>query len=155
MDDYEPTARRAAAGRDALGEHGSKYGDPARRETNTMPQWAGSCWYYLRFIDPKNDEELVETANDATGCRSTSMLAVTSMPCCICFTRGSGTRCCSISALFHKEPFQKLVNQGMILGSHWYRNAGKYHYPDTRVEKRGTVARRENPAWSPNTKSRR
>ena len=31
-------------------------GRPARRETNTMPQWAGSCWYYLRFLDPKNDE---------------------------------------------------------------------------------------------------
>ncbi len=30
----------------------------ARRETNTMPQWAGSCWYYLRFIDPHNDQEL-------------------------------------------------------------------------------------------------
>ena len=31
-------------------------GRTARRETNTMPQWAGSCWYYLRYIDPKNDE---------------------------------------------------------------------------------------------------
>ncbi|TQD70156.1 hypothetical protein C1H46_044309 [Malus baccata] len=35
-------------------------GKPARRETSTMPQWAGSCWYYLRFMDPKNSEELVE-----------------------------------------------------------------------------------------------
>ena len=32
-------------------------GMKARRETNTMPQWAGSCWYYLRFIDPRNDKE--------------------------------------------------------------------------------------------------
>ncbi len=31
-----------------------------RRETNTMPQWAGSCWYYLRYIDPKNDQALVD-----------------------------------------------------------------------------------------------
>ncbi|KAI8001793.1 hypothetical protein LOK49_LG09G00261 [Camellia lanceoleosa] len=35
-------------------------GKPARRETNTMPQWAGSCWYYLRFMDPKNSESLVD-----------------------------------------------------------------------------------------------
>ncbi|MFO0766280.1 MAG: class I tRNA ligase family protein [Nitrospiraceae bacterium] len=35
-------------------------GKPARRETNTMPQWAGSCWYYLRFIDPKNQNSLVD-----------------------------------------------------------------------------------------------
>lgn len=35
-------------------------GGPAKRETNTMPQWAGSCWYYLRFIDPKNDKALAD-----------------------------------------------------------------------------------------------
>src|SRR5690606_37719532 len=35
-------------------------GRPARRETNTMPNWAGSCWYYLRFLDPHNDERLVD-----------------------------------------------------------------------------------------------
>src|SRR5690606_2251739 len=35
-------------------------GKPARRETNTMPQWAGSCWYYLRYLDPHNDEALVD-----------------------------------------------------------------------------------------------
>ncbi len=34
-------------------------GLPARRETNTMPQWAGSSWYYLRYLDPSNDQELV------------------------------------------------------------------------------------------------
>ena len=37
-------------------------GRPARRETNTMPQWAGSCWYYLRFLDPKNPQRLVDPA---------------------------------------------------------------------------------------------
>ena len=35
---------------------GSRYSEKARRETNTMPQWAGSCWYYLRYIDPENDQ---------------------------------------------------------------------------------------------------
>jgi leucyl-tRNA synthetase len=36
-----------------------KCGAPAKRETNTMPQWAGSCWYYLRYIDPKNNNNLI------------------------------------------------------------------------------------------------
>jgi hypothetical protein len=35
-------------------------GSPARRETSTMPQWAGSCWYYLRFIDPNNSTALID-----------------------------------------------------------------------------------------------
>lgn len=41
-----------------------KCGGPGKRETNTMPQWAGSSWYYLRFIDPKNNEHLVDPAQD-------------------------------------------------------------------------------------------
>ena len=36
-----------------------RYSDKATRETNTMPQWAGSCWYYLRFCDPQNDDRFV------------------------------------------------------------------------------------------------
>ena len=35
-----------------------------RRETNTMPQWAGSCWYFLRFIDPQNDQRFVDPAKE-------------------------------------------------------------------------------------------
>jgi leucyl-tRNA synthetase/predicted alpha/beta hydrolase family esterase len=41
-----------------------KCGSPAKRETNTMPQWAGSCWYYLRYEDPDNDESLVDTEKE-------------------------------------------------------------------------------------------
>ena len=39
-------------------------GRPAKRETNTMPQWAGSCWYYLRYIDPKNEKAFVDTEKE-------------------------------------------------------------------------------------------
>ena len=50
---------RAAAGQgDRLGERRRSTASSYRRETNTMPQWAGSCWYYLRYIDPKNDRAL-------------------------------------------------------------------------------------------------
>ena len=41
-----------------------KNGRKGRRETNTMPQWAGSCWYYLRFIDPKNDKMIFDPAKE-------------------------------------------------------------------------------------------
>ena len=53
----------------------------------------------------------------STGCRSTCTSAAPSTPCCTCSTRGSGTRCCSTAATSRApEPFQRLVNQGMILG---------------------------------------
>ena len=57
---YAPTGHgRVAAGGDrGVGERppARRCGGPAKRETNTMPQWAGSCWYYLRYLDPKNDQ---------------------------------------------------------------------------------------------------
>jgi len=67
------------------------------RETNTMPQWAGSCWYYLRFLDPNNEKEAwSETAYDAW-MPSTSTSAGASTPCSTSSTPGSGTRCSSTS----------------------------------------------------------
>ena len=69
------------------------------RETNTMPQWAGSCWYYLRFIDPRNDPRPRSRPRPTTrGCRSTSTSAAASTRCSTSSTRASGTRCCSTSA---------------------------------------------------------
>ena len=82
-----------------------------RRETNTMPNWAGSCWYYLRYLDPANGAALVDPENEAywmgpraepvagapagtrTRAASTSTSAVSSTPCCTCSTPASGTRC--------------------------------------------------------------
>lgn len=94
-----------------LGDGVKKY----RRETNTMPNWAGSCWYYLRYLDPANSDALVDPANEAywvgprdeavpgappvpvTRVASTSTSAVSSTPCCTCSTPASGTRCSSTS----------------------------------------------------------
>ena len=80
------------------------------RETNTMPQWAGSCWYYLRYLDPTNEDAMVDPAVErargpagraATVPRrpgsSTSTSAASSTRCCTCCTRASGTRSCSTS----------------------------------------------------------
>ena len=108
-DEPEPLLAKAAAWvRTTAGEAGVADLAPdakVTRETNTMPQWAGSCWYYLRFCDPKN-----RRAHRRRGGRalldgepaSTCTSAAPSTPCCTCSTRASGTRCCSISATSHR-----------------------------------------------------
>jgi leucyl-tRNA synthetase len=88
-----------------------------KRETNTMPQWAGSCWYYLRFLDPKNDKALVGPAVERAW-----------MPVDL-YVGGAEHAVLHLlyARFWHKvlfdrghvstpEPFMKLVNQGMILG---------------------------------------
>ncbi|MBI3839547.1 MAG: leucine--tRNA ligase [Planctomycetia bacterium] len=88
-----------------------------KRETNTMPQWAGSCWYYLRFLDPRNDRALVDREIERAW-----------MPIDIYIGGAEHAVLHLLYARFwHKvlydrgvvstiEPFQKLINQGMILG---------------------------------------
>ncbi|MBM3998668.1 MAG: leucine--tRNA ligase [Planctomycetes bacterium] len=92
-------------------------GAPYRRETNTMPQWAGSCWYYLRFIDPRNGTSFVDRDKEKAW-----------MPVDL-YVGGAEHAVLHLlyARFWHKvlfdrghvstpEPFQKLVNQGMILG---------------------------------------
>jgi leucyl-tRNA synthetase len=88
-----------------------------RRETNTMPQWAGSCWYYLRFIDPKNETAMVDRVKEQAwmpvdlyigGAEHAVLhLLYSRFWHKVLFDRGY---------VSHREPFHKLVNQGMILG---------------------------------------
>ncbi|MCR8659163.1 leucine--tRNA ligase [Paenibacillus endoradicis] len=93
-------------------------GMKARRETNTMPQWAGSCWYYLRFIDPKNNEQLCSPEKQAEwlpvdlyiGGAEHAVLH-------LLYARFWHKVLYDIGVVNTKEPFQKLVNQGMILGT--------------------------------------
>ncbi|HEX6993868.1 MAG TPA: leucine--tRNA ligase [Gammaproteobacteria bacterium] len=92
-------------------------GKPAKRETNTMPQWAGSCWYYLRYIDPHNETCLVDPEKERYW-----------MPVDL-YVGGSEHAVLHLlyARFWHKvlydagvvstpEPFRKLVHQGMILG---------------------------------------
>ncbi len=96
-------------------------GKTYRRETNTMPQWAGSCWYFLRYIDPRNGEALADPA------KLKHWLPVD------LYVGGSEHAVLHLlyARFWHKvlydrgyvpcvEPFQKLVNQGMILGETEY-----------------------------------
>lgn len=88
-----------------------------RRETNTMPQWAGSCWYFLRYIDPKNQQALVDPEKEAAwmpvdlyvgGAEHAVLhLLYSRFWHKVLYDRGH---------VSHPEPFRRLVNQGMILG---------------------------------------
>jgi leucyl-tRNA synthetase len=87
------------------------------RETNTMPQWAGSCWYYLRYLDPRNDAEIFsEKAYDEwmpvdlyVGGSEHAVLH-------LLYARFWHKVLFDVGVVKHPEPFQKLVHQGMILG---------------------------------------
>ncbi len=92
-------------------------GMKARRETNTMPQWAGSCWYYLRYLDPTNDQELCSKekldhwlpVDLYIGGAEHAVLH-------LLYARFWHKVLYDLGVVSTKEPFQKLVNQGMILG---------------------------------------
>ena len=103
----------------------------ARRDTNTMPQWAGSCWYYLRFIDPMNNDAFVDGNLEKywmpvdlyVGGAEHAVLH-------LLYARFWHKVLYDIGAVSTKEPFQRLVSQGMILGEVEYTahidDAGKF-----------------------------
>jgi leucyl-tRNA synthetase len=113
----------------------------ARRETNTMPQWAGSCWYYLRYIDPHNDKELVSKEKEKywlpvdlyIGGAEHAVLH-------LLYARFWHKVLYDIGVVSTKEPFQKLVNQGMILGTNnekMSKSRGNVINPDDIVNEYG------------------
>ena len=130
MQDYRPTADGQpplARATEWLKATCPVCGGEARRETNTMPQWAGSCWYYLRYIDPRNQTVFVDAAKEKywmpvdlyVGGAEHAVLH-------LLYARFWHKVLFDIGAVSTKEPFQRLVNQGMILGEMEYtvyRNA--------------------------------
>jgi len=92
-------------------------GGPAKRETNTMPQWAGSCWYYMRYLDPHNDSELA--AKDKLEYWMPVDLYVGGAEHAVLhllYSRFWQKVLFDIGAVNTDEPFMRLINQGMILG---------------------------------------
>ena len=92
-------------------------GEPAKRETNTMPQWAGSCWYYLRFLDPGNDGEFA--SKEAVDYWMPVDLYVGGAEHAVLhllYSRFWHKVLYDIGVVNTEEPFLRLINQGMILG---------------------------------------
>jgi leucyl-tRNA synthetase len=118
-----------------------KTGKKARRETNTMPQWAGSCWYYLRFCDPKNTKEPWNSKIENywmpvdlyVGGAEHAVLH-------LLYSRFWHKVLFDLGLVSTKEPFHKLVNQGMILGEDgekMSKSRGNVINPDSVVKEMG------------------
>lgn len=116
-------------------------GKKGRRETNTMPQWGGSCWYFLRYIDPHNSERLADPeklkqwlpVDTYIGGAEHAVLH-------LLYARFWHKFLYDIGVVPTKEPFQKLFNQGMILGSNnekMSKSKGNVVNPDDVVASHG------------------
>lgn len=137
-------------------------GRKGRRETNTMPQWAGSSWYFLRYVDPKNDQKIADEdllkewlpVDLYVGGAEHAVLH-------LLYARFWHKVLYDLGVVPTKEPFQKLVNQGMILGSNhekMSKSKGNVVNPDDIVERFGADTLRlyemfmgpltESVAWS-------
>ncbi len=112
-------------------------GNPAKRETNTMPQWAGSCWYYLRYLDPANKTAFA--AKDKIDYWLPVDLYVGGAEHAVLhllYARFWHKVLYDLGLVNTKEPFQRLVNQGMIT-SFAFQRANKTLVPTDEVEQRG------------------
>ncbi len=109
-------------------------GGAGKRETNTMPQWAGSCWYYLRFIDPKNKQTFCAGESEKAwmpvdlyvGGAEHAVLH-------LLYARFWHKALYDLGFVSTKEPFQKLRHQGMIL-SYSYRDSGGAYHPYSDID---------------------
>jgi leucyl-tRNA synthetase len=106
-----------SAARDWLNATDPETGKPARRETNTMPQWAGSCWYYLRFVDPNNPDKLVDPVLERYWLPVDLYLGGSEHAVLhLLYARFWHKVLYDAGVVSTPEPFTKLVHQGMILG---------------------------------------
>ncbi|MBU5348791.1 leucine--tRNA ligase [Paenibacillus lautus] len=116
-------------------------GMKARRETNTMPQWAGSCWYYLRYIDPRNNDELCSKEKQKEWLPVDLYIGgVEHAVLHLLYARFWHKVLYDLGVVDTKEPFQKLVNQGMILGNNnekMSKSRGNVINPDDIVNEYG------------------
>ena len=141
VEKYEPTGNGEpplANATDWVETTDPKSGKKALRETNTMPQWAGSCWYYLRYISPDFDGGPVDPEYEKywmpvdlyIGGAEHAVLH-------LLYARFWHKVLYDCGILSTKEPFQKLVNQGMILGEMEYTSSEGKKLSEDEVEKKG------------------
>ncbi|MFT5405572.1 MAG: leucyl-tRNA synthetase [Verrucomicrobiales bacterium] len=151
MDDFKPTGTSDPPL--AKATEWVAYSDEAARETNTMPQWAGSCWYYLRFADPSNDDAFLSGAAEKYWFGDENQVGSVDL-----YVGGAEHAVLHLlyARFWHKvmfdlghlskcEPFHRLVNQGMILGpdsQKMSKSRGNVINPDDVIENFGADALR-------------
>ncbi|MCA9510577.1 MAG: leucine--tRNA ligase [Myxococcales bacterium] len=155
LDDFRPSGRNDTPlerAHDWIELTDPKTGETIRRDRNTMPQWAGSCWYYLRFCDPHNASAPISAEAERywmpvdlyVGGAEHAVLH-------LLYARFWHKVLFDLGVVHTREPFQKLVNQGMILGySYRYfdddvadegrRDARVYAHGQVRADGEGFVA---------------
>lgn len=135
-DEPKPPLSRAAGFEDVeldVGEGTKRY----RRETNTMPQWAGSCWYYLRYLDPTNDEQFVDpeierywmgSGEDVERIGGADLYigGVEHAVLHLLYARFWHKILFDLGHVSTPEPFQRLYNQGYILADAFTNANGRY-----------------------------
>ena len=116
-------------------------GKKGRRETNTMPQWAGSSWYYLRYIDPKNNKQIADPEKIEEWLPVDMYIGgVEHAVLHLLYARFWHKVLYDLGVVPTKEPFQKLYNQGMILGENnekMSKSKGNVVNPDEIVASHG------------------
>lgn len=115
-------------------------GRKGTREVNTMPQWAGSCWYYLRYLDPHNPSAAFsKQAENYWMPVDLYIGGVEHAVLHLLYARFWHKVLFDCGLVHTKEPFQKLFNQGMILGQSFRDAQGKYYYADDIEKLDGTL----------------
>ncbi len=141
VDEYKPTAD----GRPPLARAEDDWlmvelpdGRRAMRETNTMPQWAGSCWYYLRYIDANNDQAAFDPELEKYWMPVDLYIGgVEHAVLHLLYARFWHKVLYDCGLVSTKEPFQRLFNQGMILAASFRDQKGKYISPEDTEERDG------------------
>ena len=139
IDEYRPTDD----GRPPLARGGDDWlmvempdGRKGLRETNTMPQWAGSCWYYLRYLDPDNTEQAWRPELENYWLPVDLYVGgVEHAVLHLLYARFWHKVLFDCGLVKSKEPFQRLFNQGMILATSYKDEAGKY-WPRAELDQR-------------------
>ena len=148
LEDYKPTGTGEpplAKAKDWI-----RYSKKAARETNVMPQWAGSCWYYLRFCDPQNDKRFVGEKAEKywmggpkPGGVDLYVGGTEHAVLHLLYSRFWHKVLFDLGYLSKPEPFQRLVNQGIILGEDGQKmskSRGNIVNPDDVIEQYGADA---------------
>ncbi len=148
LEDYKPTGTGEPPL--AKAEDWIRYSDQATRELNVMPQWAGSCWYYLRFCDPRNDERFVGeeaerywAGGDYPGTVDLYVGGTEHAVLHLLYARFWHKVLFDLGYVSKPEPFQRLVNQGIILGEDnqkMSKSRGNIVNPDDVIDEHGADA---------------